>query len=313
MHITLRQLRYFVEIAQSRSFSKASKRLLVAQPALSQNISALEQHLGVALLERHARGVDLTAAGERFLLGAQEMLSQAAALKELTIGQPQTPGGPVQLAIAGSLASVIAGPLLSTLAKQYPAITLSFQEGLSFEIRASLESGQSHLALMPNPSDIPGLGSLPVFEESFMLFGPPATMRKTPASIAFAQLTDLPLALPDGAHDLRKIIERVASAGGYHLNVQYELNSAQILTAIAKEGLAYAVMPPTACMDAIAAKTLTGRPISDPELTRVQAIAWSRQRPLTPAVKAVSSCIQSVVKRLIQTGQLPARLLYQEL
>jgi LysR family nitrogen assimilation transcriptional regulator len=212
MHITLRQLRYFVEVAQSRSFSQAAQRLLVAQPALSQNISSLEKELGVTLLERHARGVDLTPAGQRLLAGAHQVLTKTASLKELAAGKAQDPSGPVRLSVAGSLSSVIVGPLLRSVATQYPGILLTIQEGLSFEVRTHVESGRSQLALMPSPSEVPGIDSLSVFEERFILVGSPVSMRRKPKTVTFAQVTELPLALPDGAHDLRKIVERAANA-----------------------------------------------------------------------------------------------------
>jgi LysR family nitrogen assimilation transcriptional regulator len=127
--------------------------------------------------------------------------------------------------------------------------------------------------------------------------------------VTFAQVTELPLALPDGAHDLRKIVERAANAMKRCLDIRYELNSAQMLIAVANEGLAYAIMPPSACLDAMAAKTVVGRPIIDPELTRVQAVVWSRNRPLAPAAEVVGKTIQQVVEDLAAQGKLPGRLL----
>jgi LysR family nitrogen assimilation transcriptional regulator len=303
------ELGYFVEVAQSRSFSQAAQRLLVAQPALSQNISSLEKELGVTLLERHARGVDLTPAGQRLLAGAHQVLTKTASLKELAAGKAQDPSGPVRLSVAGSLSSVIVGPLLRSVATQYPGILLTIQEGLSFEVRTHVESGRSQLALMPSPSEVPGIDSLSVFEERFILVGSPVSMRRKPKTVTFAQVTELPLALPDGAHDLRKIVERAANAMKRCLDIRYELNSAQMLIAVANEGLAYAIMPPSACLDAMAAKTVVGRPIIDPELTRVQAVVWSRNRPLAPAAEVVGKTIQQVVEDLAAQGKLPGRLL----
>ncbi|NYT22625.1 LysR family transcriptional regulator [Alcaligenaceae bacterium] len=307
MHITLRQLRYFVEIAQCQSFSRAAQRLLIAQPALSQNISALEKELGAVLLERHARGVRLTPAGERLLAGAKDMLAKADSLGEMVVGHAQAPSGLVRLSVAGSLASLIVGPLLREVATRYPGVELTIQEGLSFEVRTHVESGRAHLAVMPSPSEIPGIASLPVYEERFMLFGSPAIMRRKPRTMPFEKVADLPLAVPDGAHDLRKIVERAASAMNRRLDIRYELNSAQMLIAIASEGLAYAIMPPTACMDAIAARTIVGRPIAGPELSRVQAVVWSRHRQPSPAAEAVGQSVQNVIAALIGAGKLPGR------
>src|SRR5215468_12518296 len=75
----LRHLRYFVAIAEERSFTGAAERLWVAQPGLSTQIRRLESELGVQLFERHTRGVDLTAAGELFLDRARTALAAAEA------------------------------------------------------------------------------------------------------------------------------------------------------------------------------------------------------------------------------------------
>lgn len=307
MHITLRQLRYFVEIAQCQSFSQAAQRLLIAQPALSQNISTLEKQLGAILLERHARGARLTPAGERLLAGAKEVLAKADSLSELAVGHAQAPSGSVNLSVAGSVAGTIVGPLLREVAARYPGVNLTIQEGLSFEIRTHVESGRADLAIMPSPSEIPGMASLPIYEERFMLFGSPAAMRRKPGALRFEQVAKLPLAVPDGAHDLRKIVERAANAMNLQLDIRYELNSAHMLIAVAKEGLAYALMPPAACLDAIAARTMVGRPIIEPELSRVQAIVWSRHRPLTPAAQAVCTLIENIITGLALNEKLPVR------
>lgn len=313
MNLTLRQLRYFVEVAQCQNFSKAAQRLLIAQPALSQNISRLEKELGAPLLERHARGARLTPEGERLLVTAKDLLAKVDALGETVTSRAQAPAGVVHLSVAGSVSGVIVAPVLREISARYPDVTLAIHEGLSFEIRARVESGRSDLAIMPSPSEIPGMASRSIYEEHFMIFGTPANMRDFPAALPFEQLAGLPLAVPDGAHDLRKIIERAAEARNLDLNVAYELNSAQVLIAVASEGLAYTIMPPAASIDAVKRRRITGRPIVNPDLKRVQAIVWSRHRSLSPAARAVRETIQSVAAQLIQNNVLPGRPIEAEI
>jgi len=305
MNITLRQLKYFVEIAQSRSFSRAAERLRVAQPALSQNISSLEDSLGAKLFERHARGVELSPAGQRLLASALDILARTDALKEDIDGRPALPIGSVRLSIAGSIAGAVIAPLLTAAAREYPGIELTVRESMSFESRALVESGQAHLALMPSPSEIRGMASMPLYEERFLLYGAFAAMRRKPQTLTFAEVAELPLAAPDGAHDLRKIIERAANAIGRRLDVRYELNSPHMLTAVARDGLAYAVMPPSACLDAVAARSIAGRPVVEPELTRIQALVWPEDRPLSPAAAAIRDLIARIVADLVDSGRLP--------
>jgi len=307
MNITLRQLKYFVEIAQSRSFSRAAERLRVAQPALSQNISSLEDSLGAKLFERHARGVELLPPGQRLLASAIDILARTDALKDEIDGRASLPTGNVRLSIAGSIAGAVIGPLLGAVACDYPGIEVTVRESMSFESRALVESGQAHLALMPSPSEIQGMASMPLYEERFLLYGTRAAMRRKPETMTFAEVAELPLAAPDGAHDLRKIIERAANAIGRSLDVRYELNSPQMLIALARDGLAYVVMPPSACLEAVAAKSIAGRPVMEPELTRIQALVWPEDRPLSPAAAAIRDLIARIVGGLVESGALPGR------
>ena len=304
MHITLRQLKYFVEIAHSRSFSRAAQHLSIAQPALSQSMLALESDLDTVLLLRHARGVDLTPAGELLLEQAVALLARTHALKDLVQGRAPGPSGSVRLAIAGSLAGVLAGPLARAIAHDFPGIDLAVKDGMSLEVRAQIESRAVHLAVMPSPAELQGMESLALLKERFFLFGAAQAMRTLPAQIPFDQVAALPLAQPDRAHDLRKIIERTASARGLRLDVRHEVNSTALLVSLVREGLAYAVMPASACPDALACGALQGRPVVQPRLERVQAAVWPGDRPLGPAATAVRDTLAKVVRQLVRQGRL---------
>ena len=124
MNITLRQLRYFVEIANSRSFSRAAEHLSIAQPALSQNIAALEAELGAVLFKRHARGIALSEAGQLLLTQALDLLARTDSLKEGLEGRETKPSGLVRLSIVGSLAGILMGPLMKAVAQNFPDIEL---------------------------------------------------------------------------------------------------------------------------------------------------------------------------------------------
>ena len=305
----LQQLRYFVEIARSRSFTRAASNLAIAQPALSQNIAALEGEIGAKLFERHAKGVDLSTAGQRLLARSQDLLAAFDGLKEHVTAQPERVSGQVRLCIAGSLAAVVIAPLLRALAAQHPQIDLRVSDGLSSEIRAQVESGRAHLALMPSGAELQGMASLPLFEERFLLFGACEEMAHAPAQVTFVSLADRALALPDRAHDLRKIVERSASQAGIRLDVRYELNSPAMLVAVAQQGLAFAILPNSACVEAVAAGLIAARPIVAPELSRVQALVWPEASPPAPAAAAVRDALVGVVEALVARGALQGRFM----
>lgn len=303
----LQQLRYFVEIARSGSFTRAAQHLAIAQPALSQNIAALEYELGAKLFDRHARGVVLTDAGHRLHQRAQEALTGFDGLKGHVSGQETRPAGRVRLCIAGSLAAMVIAPLLRELERRHPEIDLGVSDGLSSEVRMQVESGRAHLALMPSAAELFGMASLPVFEEQFLLIGACKAMAGEPAQVALSTLAGRALAAPDRAHDLRKILERAGSTAGIDLDVRYELNSPAMLIAVAKAGLAHAILPHSACVEALAAGSVASRPIVAPELCRVQAVVWSQDSPPTPATAAVRDALVGIVGALVRAGTLQGR------
>ncbi|WP_321800565.1 LysR family transcriptional regulator [Caballeronia sp. J97] len=305
--MTLRQLRYFVEIARTRSITHAAITLGVAQPALSTHIAALENELGVRLLERHAKGVELSEAGERLYARAVELISGFDNLKRDVNQTEDSPVGKVRLCIGGAIAAIVAPPLLRSMAERYPLVDLHVTDALSHEIQIQLEAGAAELALMPNAAEIPGMSSTSVLEEPFMLFGATELMRDKASCVLLADIAGFPLAAPDRAYDARKVIERVAANAGLSLDIRYELNSTGMLIGVVKEGLAYAVLPSNLCHEAVATGTLSRRAIDSPLLTRVQAIVWLSDRILTPAAMAVRDQLVQTVRLLVASGRLEGR------
>jgi LysR family transcriptional regulator, nitrogen assimilation regulatory protein len=307
--MTLRQLRYFVEIARRGSFSQAALRLSIAQPALSQNVSTLESTLGVKLFERHAKGISLTPEGINIYERAVKILDDCDKLQNSFSTDADLLTGRVNLCIAGSLASVVVAPLMAEVALRYPMIELRVTDGLSSEVRSQVEAGNLHLAMMPGAVDLQGIHQQPLLEEHFMVFGAQALMAGVPDEMPFADIAQLPLATTDRAHDLRKVIERAAQARDLPLNIVFEINSPAMLIAVVKAGLAYAILPQSACVEAVAAQSVAGRRIAGADVCRIQSIVWPNDRPLARSAAAVKGAIVSVVHDLIARGQLHGRLL----
>ncbi|MBL8485354.1 MAG: LysR family transcriptional regulator, partial [Rhodocyclaceae bacterium] len=137
----LRQLRYFVAVAEERNFTRASERLHIAQPPLSRQIQALEDRLGVLLFERAARPLKLTEAGRFFYAHATQLLAQSAELEAMTrrVGKLER-----KLAL-GFVASTLYGLLPEVIRRyrtDYPAVELSLHEMPTIEQIAALKDGR---------------------------------------------------------------------------------------------------------------------------------------------------------------------------
>ena len=309
MRTTLRQLRYFVVIARERSLSRAATQLGVAQPALSQNMRALEEDIGAPLFQRHARGMALTAEGQRLVGEARRLLGEVAELPTRVTGHAAEPAGRVRLALAGSLSGVLVAPLIAAVRARFPAVELTLTDGMSSDTRRQLESGQLDLALIPGADGLFGMDVLPLFEEHFMLFGAAADMQDMPRRVTLAQALAHPLAAPDRAHDLRQCIDRAAASRQLAANVCYELNSPPMLVGVVKAALAHAVLPLGPCLDALASGEIAGRPVAARELHRVQSLVWPRDGAPAPAVTAVRHTLAQLVAQALRGGRLHGRLL----
>lgn len=306
--MTPRQLRYFVEIARTGSMTTAAGQLHIAQPALSHHLAAMEEELGVALLKRHARGVELTVEGRRLLDRAAAILRQMDRLRDDVRDASTAARGSVGLCIVGSVAPLLAVPLLHELETRYPEVKLQLSTGMSREAQAMVEARRVDLALLPTAFELTRLQVLPVFEERFCLFGHRRLLKGRAATIAFRALADRPLVAPDRDHDLRRLVERTALAQNCTLDVRYELNNPELLRAVVSEGLAFAIMPRNA-FPLAQQQDIAVREIVDPPLERTQSIVSLVDHPLTPAGEAVRQVLLDLIRTLAAEGTLRARLL----
>src|SRR6476646_57776 len=126
--LDLRQLRYFAQVVESGSFSKAANQLNVAQPALSQHVRHMEEELGVALLHRGAQGVSPTEAGERLMRHAKRILAEFAEIHDSVRGETIAPRGEVRFGMPGTVSELLAAPLIEAAKERYPDVRIRVVE-----------------------------------------------------------------------------------------------------------------------------------------------------------------------------------------
>ncbi len=165
----LRHLRYFVAIAEERSFTRAAERLWVAQPGLSTQIRRLEAELGVQLFERHTRGVDLTPAGELFLQRARVVLDAAdiaaATGRDLEAGAI----GTVRLGVASEARWHLASNLLERFSQERPGVELTVLEGYGGTLWRNLRDGRLDALIAPSGHAAVDLNALELGSEPWVV------------------------------------------------------------------------------------------------------------------------------------------------
>jgi DNA-binding transcriptional LysR family regulator len=146
----LRHLRYFVAIAEERSITRAAERLWIAQPGLSTQIRRLEDELGIKLFERHARGVDLTAAGELFLGRARAALAAADVAWSTGRGLEAGIVGSVRLGIATEAPAQVVPSLLAAFDGDRPEVDVTVVQSYSGALLRDLRDGRLDAVIAPS-------------------------------------------------------------------------------------------------------------------------------------------------------------------
>lgn len=306
----LRQLRYFIKIADLRSFSKASKALHIVQPALSQQVAALEAEVGHALFERLSTGVETTQLGEIFYAHAQRVLQQLDDMKAALSESAMRPVGTVRVGLPQSTALRFAMPLLALAGGKYPGIQLEFFDEISGRLLHGLRRGQLDLAVIVNDEDAALLDSVAVMDEMLLLVSS-SKSAPPPGDVSLRDLAQMPLALPGEGHGVRSIVEEALRREGLHLpRPAVVANSINIMLRSIAEGHAHGVMPWGAVADLLESGALVARAIS-PSLTRRVHLSTCRDFHRTAAARAVFDEILAQTRAQVACGAWQAATLVE--
>ncbi|WP_171181614.1 LysR family transcriptional regulator [Ruegeria sp. HKCCD8929] len=305
MDYDLRQLRYFVTIAEAGSFSKAALQLGVAQSALSHHISQMEARLGVALFSRSSKGVEKTESGTRFLDHARAILAAVDAATNDVRDDAKEPGGLVRLGATLTVAPMLVEPLMDRLSKVAPRISLRIEERLSPPLVQAVASGELDIAVCFNAGEDRRIDGIPVLEEEICLVGVPELVGDTEDPIRFEDALSFPLLLPGRDHILRGMIDRVALFRNRPIEVRHECLSLNSLLAGLRLGLGATLISRLSALPLTRSGEVLCRPINDPVVSRQLFIASSSERPKTTAQKTVVRTVQDLILEKLASGDLP--------
>lgn len=199
-------MRYVLEVARRRSFTRAAEQLHVAQQALSQQVKAVEEQLGVALFLRTSRGVEPTAAGEVFVSEARRVVNAADRLVERTHAAGRGEAGSVRIAYTVTTVYETLPAIVDRVGERHPALGVQLREVLGAEVEAGLAEGLYELAICPRTALAPGLDRRELRREPFVAALHPGHRLAGRTRIGLAELADellqlWPRELSPGFHD----------------------------------------------------------------------------------------------------------------
>ncbi|MCK9985147.1 MAG: LysR family transcriptional regulator, nitrogen assimilation regulatory protein [Azoarcus sp.] len=299
----LRQLRYFLAIAEHGSFSKAAAVVHVAQSALSHQLAQLEDELGPPLFHRLPRGVELTPAGRAFHPHAVSILRQVDDARQSVTQTEGEAAGKVIFGIPHSVSQALALPLLKAVRSALPRVELELTEELTGNLIPQLRTGLIHLAVLFDDGLLDEFRCHPLVEESLLLISPAAAPDAPRGPISLREALRMPLILPASPHGVRPIVDAAAwKAGLAAPNVIADISSISILRTSLLAGLGHTLLPPMPMQHELDNGTLRAVPIAPEGLSRRVVLCASRHIPASVATLAVARVLHALIGKLCRDG-----------
>lgn len=240
--LSLRQLEYAVAVADERSFRRAAAACAVTQPALSTQIAALEQALGVQLFERDRRRVLVTAAGAELVARARATIAAATAVVESARASAEPLTGRLRLGVIPTIAPYLLPAALPAVRARYPRLQLVLREERTATLLALLDDGRLDAGLLALP--VPGdLAAVRLYREPFLLAAPRHHPLTDKADLREADLDGETVLLLEDGHCLRDQALAVCQTAGAHENAELRATSLPTLAQMVAGGLGVTLLP----------------------------------------------------------------------
>jgi DNA-binding transcriptional LysR family regulator len=236
----LRQLEYFAAVARHRHFTRAAEALYVTQPALSQQVRRLEAELGLALLRRTPRGVELTPAGADFLRHAEAVLAEVAAARAEMDRHAGASRGVARVASTAADAPRLP-EALAAFHREHPGIQIALRQGSAAEVVALVQRGAVDVAVLALSGEPPpGVDATPLADEPLRVALP---LGEDPGTVELAALRGRPFILAEPGSALRETVLNATQAAGFSPLPLFEVGDPLTVRFLVREGLGIALVP----------------------------------------------------------------------
>ncbi|MDQ0732393.1 nitrogen assimilation transcriptional regulator NAC [Arthrobacter sp. B1I2] len=300
-----RKLAYFVKIVDSGSITKAAAALHVAQPALSQQVSALETELKQRLLIRSKQGVEPTAAGHTLYRHAQTILRLVEQARLDVAASGAAPSGRVSIAIAPySMASSLTPRIISEVGRRYPDIVLHITEIYGGVLSEAIKNGRLDMALIYEPGPIRGVQfTTLIVEDLHLVVNARRDIGVEPGegTIGLEAAATLGMFLPEQNHTLRQVVQAGIEGKGMKLRLVGEVESVPSLTRLLRSDLGATILPKSAADALFHEEDFRVLRIVDPALQCKIALCTPDHEPLSEAASAVLLVLKEMLQEMLST------------
>jgi LysR family transcriptional regulator, nitrogen assimilation regulatory protein len=299
--LDIRSLRFFVQIAELGSLGLAARSLNIAQPALSQRLANLEDHLGAQLLLRSSKGVELTDDGRRLLDHAREILQRVREIEEDVGRHAQSLHGSISVGMPAPVSNFLVVPLFRAVRESEPGIVLRIEEARTANLLDELLSGQLDIAITATASSNNRVEAELLGEERLCLVGAAGVL---PEEVRFRDLFGKQLIVSSQARDQRNFLMRQADEQGGELDVVLESTSLATTKRLIAQGDLFGIMVASAAAEDEAKGRLSVARIVEPEMQRPLHMCRLKDRQHSRSATYVADQIRRIAGELRAGGLL---------
>jgi LysR family transcriptional regulator, nitrogen assimilation regulatory protein len=300
----LKQLAYFVRVAELGSFTRASIALGIAQPALSRQIRLLEVELRQNLLTRNGRGAQPTEAGQLLLKHGRGILHQVELAREELGAVRGALAGRVSIGLPPSLSRLITVPLTHAFKQHLPQAHLTLTEGFSVLMMEGLRVGNLDMAVLYDAAHSPDVEITMLHTEELVLISKTISAKKQKTKrqpIDLKDVADLPLILPSRPNAFRMLVDSEMNAIGRKPRIALEVDGLNAILSLVKEGLGHAVLPSYTLSNFDDPTPFTLRSIQGPSVMSELMLVRATRRSSTETQKIAADVVKSVVMQAMKS------------
>ena len=293
----LKQMQYFLCLAQEGNVTRAARQLNLVQPALSMQIAKLEKSLGRPLFYRTSRGMSLTPAGEALALRIAPVLSDIERVRGEIAELGGQVSGRVSIGMITSAAQSTLPVSSATIAARYPEIHLLVCEGYSETMLEWVTAGQLDIAIVNTPAPRLPPTARHILDEEMLLAHGAGNKVALPKLVSFDRLEGLDLVIPSRRHGLRRILDDAAAEAGFSLKPRLEIDTLSAICEVIATTDLVTVLPGIVLQSTLSAGRIKARRLRHPSIVRSVAWVTNPRRSVSAAMSAVMEIIAADLTR----------------
>jgi len=295
--MNLKDLKYLVALADTGHFGKAADRTFVSQPTLSAQLKKLEQYLGVKLVERQPKNVQLTEVGKQIVVRARRMLDESDEIIALARNNTDPFAGKLKVGLIPTIGPYLLPRVMQKLRKALPHLGLMLYEHQTEALLKRLRDGEIDLGIMALPIAQDGLESRQLYEEAFTVALPNNHPLAAKSTIKVQDLKGQTLLLLEDGHCLRDQALEVCSRIEIREAEDFRATSLETLRQMVVAGLGITLLPETAVEPPFGSQRgLTIRQFAKPTPTRTVGAVWRKSSTRAAAIMAVCDVLHNVME-----------------